>query len=75
MKKGAKAINIANFFMQLMSKTLDYIYIYIYIYIYFNKLHTYDFLSSTCIITIFRIIQGSENTRPWLLASVKVMDE
>ena len=71
MKKGAKAINIANFFMQLMSKTLDYIYIYIY----FNKLHTYDFLSSTCIITIFRIIQGSENTRPWLLASVKVMDE
>ena len=57
MKKGAKAINIANFFMQLMSKTLDYIYIYIYIY--FNKLHTYDFLSSTCIITIFRIINYS----------------
>ena len=49
MKKGA------NFFMQLMSKTLDYIYIYIY----FNKLHTYDFLSSTCIITIFRIINYS----------------
>ena len=64
MKKGAKAINIPNFFMKLKSKTFDYIYIYIY-----------DFLSSTRIITIFRIFHGSENTRPWLLASVKVLDE